>query len=126
MNFNPGSENRKILNQDFYQDKYAKFREWHFATHTSDQLKETKIQYYKYLEENQKLLSFPLWFMENGSIQNSQINVLANVQKSWVATDGNIIISIHPPPKSLELLPSDYFQSAFSYYCFCGTSSKQH
>ena len=81
MDFSPRSENRKILNQDFYQDKYAKFREWYFANHTPEQLTEIKTQYYKYLEDYQHLQSFPLWFMESGNISNSQINVLENIQK---------------------------------------------
>ena len=65
MDFSPGSENREILNQDFYQEKYAKFRKWYFANHTLEQLTEIKIQYYKYLEEpkNFNLFHHGIWKM---------------------------------------------------------------
>ena len=105
MDFSPRSANRKVLNQDFYDEQYTDFRNWYFTNHTPEQIQNFKLQYYDYLEIHQILQPFPLWFKNHVGIPISQINVLD--QKNWVTTDGNMYTSIHPPAKSLELLPSD-------------------
>lgn len=65
MDFTPNSENRRILNSEFQQEKYQTFRKWYFKSHTSEQLLRYKDQYYQYLEEIQDLISFPHWYLEN-------------------------------------------------------------
>lgn len=79
MDFRPGSENRKVLNQDFYHEQYTEFRTWYFTSHTSDQLQNFKIQYYEYLGKHQIIQPFPLWFQNQGYLPDSQLNVLENI-----------------------------------------------
>ena len=106
MDFTPGSENRKILNQDFFQDKYTEFRKWYFSTHTKKQIQDYKLQYYTYLEEIQVLFPFPLWYVQHVQIPATQLNVLDNIQRKWLTTDGQEIYSVHPPTQPLELQPT--------------------
>lgn len=103
MDFIPGSENRKTLNQEFYQEKYQEFRDWYFKTHTQQQLQDYKTQYYNYLELQQKLIPFVEWY---NSTFNPQLNVLDDQYKTWTTTEGQVIHALHPPPRSLELAPN--------------------
>ncbi|CAL5397226.1 unnamed protein product [Camellia sinensis] len=103
MDFTPGSENRKILNQEFNQDKYKDFRDWYFTNHNPDQLIEYKTQYYQHLEFYQKLIPFVEWYQ---TVSQPQLNAIEDQYKTWTTTEGQAINAIHPPPQALELAPN--------------------
>ncbi|KAL7259095.1 hypothetical protein ACSBR1_005070 [Camellia fascicularis] len=92
------------------QDKYQEFRNWYFKNHDNQQLLYFKNQYYYHLERYQILAPFPEWYYEFVTVMEivpeQQINVLTNIQKTWTTVNGQTIMSIHPPPQSLELTPN--------------------
>lgn len=92
MDFTPGSEIRKQLNQDFMQEKYQEFRSWYFNNHTTDELQQLKNQYYYHLEKYQTLRPFLEWYYEFSTVMEfiptSQINVLENMQRTWQTVGG--------------------------------------
>ena len=103
MDFTPGSENRKILNQEFNQEKYKEFRDWYFTNHTLNQLASYKTHYYQHLELHQTLIPFVEWYH---TVTQSQLTVIEDQYKVWTTTEGQVIHSIHPPPQALELVPN--------------------
>jgi hypothetical protein len=111
--FKPGSIYRKFINDEFYNERHADFRNWYFNHFSKDDLEKIKNDFYDQLNETQKCITFTDWFFEY-FLKNlkSEVNVLK--ERIFETSKGEKISSFFPPNRSNIILGENAEASAFA------------
>jgi hypothetical protein len=64
MDFTPGSDFRKLINDEFEMSRYSEFRQWYFKTFKSWELAEIKQDCYNDLSMKKDYIPFVKWFLK--------------------------------------------------------------
>jgi hypothetical protein len=111
--FKPGSIYRKFINDEFYSERHADFRNWYFNHFSKDDLEKIKNDFYDQLNETQKCITFTDWFFEYFlKTLKSEVNVLK--ERIFETSKGEKISSFFPPNRSNIILGENAEASAFA------------
>jgi hypothetical protein len=96
MDLRPNSAWRKLINDEFYHERYTDFRKWYFMTFKPWELAQLKEDFYTHLSQTQDYIPFVKWFT-NFFVEKMKKEIMVLQSKSWMTIEGNNIISPFPP-----------------------------
>jgi hypothetical protein len=96
MDLSPGSEWRKLINDEFMTNRYSEFRKWYFNKFAEWELAQFKEDYYNNLVIKQNYIPFVNWFTEY-FLEKTKSEIMVLKSKPWTFLGGEIDNALFPP-----------------------------
>jgi hypothetical protein len=102
MDCTPGSDFRKLINDEFEMPRYNEFRKWFFKTFQPWELAQIKQDFYNDLSMKRDYIPFVKWFL-NYFLEKMNNEILVLKSRSWNLSNREIVESIFPPEQCTNL-----------------------